>query len=238
MAPFGLKCLNHPVFFMVLMFNVSGSNFTSIYTVTVSESLVLHCGEETNVPSKWTHSGKVIYYHNFFLNDQFEQHMQVFENYSILITAVSVYHDGKYQCIRESMSVAEYFVGVEGLLHCNFSLYNATCDISQSVINQLNDIFKDMISFYKWVCVTWKASSLISGNVSLCLWVKLRFCACELIFVSVLYPVCELLAIKFPGRTLIDYAFFILARNDPADLSEGFKLSFRNDVFCAVTHWL
>lgn len=90
----------------------------SAYTIQAIEkvdSVFIKCDDFSRGVGNWMHDDTVLYVAQILVNDQFEDSLTLFENYSLLINPVSISHEGIYRCIRGTRKIVEYLIDIKGL---------------------------------------------------------------------------------------------------------------------------
>lgn len=104
------------------------------HTVTFLDDLLLECGHETGALSKWKYSGNVIYVLNLSMDSTLTTGLLLFKNYSMLITSVSLSHEGFYECARTNAEVYKHHLQIRGLCRYFFIL----CQFIFKIISKMN----------------------------------------------------------------------------------------------------
>ncbi|KAJ8017687.1 hypothetical protein HOLleu_44730 [Holothuria leucospilota] len=98
-----------------LYLDLSESMRLDIYhTTTVLDHLMLGCGHEVESHRKWTYFEQVIYLLDIAVDSRFTRNSLLIKNYSMLITDISLFHEGIYKCVRgENFEVYRHHVEVQ-----------------------------------------------------------------------------------------------------------------------------
>ncbi|KAJ8049286.1 Megakaryocyte-associated tyrosine-protein kinase [Holothuria leucospilota] len=92
---------------------LSGPDLTFAHTSLVATSINFECNRTLNENSKWFFNGNVIYLNKLLLDERFGDTLALSKDNCLLIKNVSLEHEGLYQCMRESIIVANHFLTVE-----------------------------------------------------------------------------------------------------------------------------
>lgn len=101
--------------FLSLLLSVS-TNLDTYHTVIVLDDLMLGCGHEFGALKKWTYFEQVIYFLNITVDKKYTTSTLLIKNYSMIITDVSLFHEGIYKCVcGENFEIYRHHVEVQGL---------------------------------------------------------------------------------------------------------------------------
>lgn len=82
--------------------------------VELNDSVMLTCNREQNVSSKWELGKIMLYFNQAIMNEEFRSNTFLFNNYSLLINPVSLFHEGKFICSSGLTHRAEHVINIFG----------------------------------------------------------------------------------------------------------------------------
>lgn len=94
--------------------NVRGSYAVHLHVMVVNQPLLLDCEGESEFNSNWKFKGDFLYFNRIIVNKLFGNSMLVHRNYSLLIKALEIFHEGNYECVRDSKILVKHCLEVAG----------------------------------------------------------------------------------------------------------------------------
>lgn len=92
-----------------------GKSAYTIQAIEKVDSVFIKCDNYSRGVGNWMHDDTVLYVAQILVNDRYEDSLTLFENYSLLIDPVSIFHGGIYQCMRGTRKIVEYLIDIKGL---------------------------------------------------------------------------------------------------------------------------
>lgn len=83
--------------------------------ILLNSNLTLPCHELATGDKQWKHGENVLFYNKAILDINLDPRVSLGDDYSLFISKVSLSHEGSYQCLQGTHTIAQYALSVQGL---------------------------------------------------------------------------------------------------------------------------
>lgn len=104
-------------------FQAKGQPTTSLYILTVSDSVLFICNETFKLRRKWKYEDSVLFNNAAMMDERFKNNVVLLANYSLLMNPVLIQNEGSYECLNGSLPVRRYHLIVKGCINLLSSQY-------------------------------------------------------------------------------------------------------------------
>lgn len=87
------------------------------HSVLINESAILSCNTSgiLKFNKQWRFGESILFYNKLCADTWCSKTISLLDSYSLLISPVSIHHEGIYQCMQESQTIARHLLRVQGL---------------------------------------------------------------------------------------------------------------------------
>lgn len=104
--------------------SVNCNNIIQLKTLLVYDPVVLDCCSVLGEMNSWKFNDtNMLYLNTIVVDEWFRRSTELVGNYSLLFHSVHLFHEGMYECLRDSVVVSKYYVNVNGKSSFSCSFY-------------------------------------------------------------------------------------------------------------------